>query len=204
MVSEAAVTYSAVFAPELFVFLCGLCVIGYEWWRAAYSSLAGLVMRLGVLLAGWAVGFAVYKGVPALLSSVPTWGPDFTGSAGLGLGVLCIWWAWRRLDWGEEVPGFSLALVVATVPHLAVTPVWDVSSHVLYAVVPAGYLVLVDRRFVPLGLVALGMVLARPLAGAHTWAQSVGGLLLGVAVLWAYDRHAADRGDVDPDWDPLG
>jgi hypothetical protein len=50
-------------------------------------------------------------------------------------------------------------------------------------VVSAGYLLLVNLRFAPLAFVAVGMVFARPLAGAHTWLQSIVGLLLSVAFL---------------------
>jgi membrane-associated phospholipid phosphatase len=91
-------------------------------------------------------------------------------------------------EWGTVVPGFAALLVGVTVPHLLITPFWDVSSHVLYAVAPAGYLFLVDRRFVPLVVVGLGMVVARPLARAHTWTESIGGLVLAsvflIALFW--------------------
>lgn len=50
---------------------------------------------------------------------------------------------------------------------------------------PAGYLLLVNYRFVPLTLLAVGMVAARPLAGAHMWPQSIAELLLSVAFLLA-------------------
>jgi hypothetical protein len=123
--------------------------------------------------------------VPLLAGPLPTWGPDAVGSAGLAVGVLVIWLGWRLGDWGPLVPEFCLLLVAVTVPHLVVTPLWDVSTHVLYAAVPAGYATLVDRRFAPLAVVALGMVFARPLAGAHTWPQAVGGLVLAAAFLAA-------------------
>ncbi|WP_254280316.1 hypothetical protein [Haloarcula marina] len=186
-------TYSAVFAPELFVLLCGLLLVGYEWRDAATRSVAGLGARLGVLGSGWAVAFLIYQGVPRMVAAVPEWGLDATGSAGLGVGILVIWAGWRWRDWGDLVPGFAAILVAVTVPHLAVTPFWDISSHVLYAVVPAGYLLFVDTRFVPLFVIALGMVLARPLAGAHTWLQSVGGLALALVFLAAYRYRARDR-----------
>ncbi|UIO99925.1 hypothetical protein Hbl1158_00695 [Halobaculum sp. CBA1158] len=181
-----ASTYSAVFAPELFVLLCGLIALGYEWRRASRRSLAGLAARIGVLGVGWGVAFAVYQGLPRLLAAAPAWTTDATGSVGLGAGLLVIRGWWRRAGWGAVVPEYALVLVAVTVPHLVITPVWDVSSHVLYAVVPAGVLTLVDRRAAPLVVVALGMVVARPLAGAHTWGESIGGLALGVAALAVY------------------
>lgn len=186
MSASIASTYSAVFAPELFVLLCGLTAVCYEWWRSTRRSWAGIAARIAVLGLGWAVAFAVYQGAPRLLAAAPAWTTDATGSVGLGVGLSVVWGWWRRADWGAIVPDYALVLVAVTVPHFLITPLWDVSSHVLYAVVPAGFLALVDRRAAPLVLVALGMVVARPLAGAHTWGESLGGLALGVAALAAY------------------
>jgi len=186
MSTSIASTYSAAFAPELFVLLCGLVAVGYELRRSSRRPWATIVARLGVLGFGWAVAFAVYRGLPRLLAAAPAWTTNATGSVGLAVGLLVIRGWWRRADWGPVVPEYALLLVAVTVPHLMITPVWDVSSHVLYAVVPAGFLTLVDRRAAPLVLVALGMVVARPLAGAHTWGESFGGLALGVAALAAY------------------
>lgn len=183
MVTDAAQWYSAAFAPELFVLVCILCLVGYEWREASAASLAGLGARIGGIGLGWAIAFVVYQGLPRLVETVPSWGPDATGSAGLGLGMLVIWGCWRVRDWGHLIPEFSLLLLGVTVPHLLITPFWDVSSHVLYAAVPAGYLFLVTVRFVPFLLVGLGMVVARPLAGAHTWPESIGGLVLSVVAL---------------------
>ncbi len=193
MLTEVAQLYSDVFTPELFVLLCGVLLIGYEWYGLAGRSPVGLGARLGVLALGWGVALAIYEGVPLLFERTPTWASDATGSAGLGVGILLIWLGWRRFEWGSHVPVFSALLVGVTVPHLLITPFWDISTHVLYAVVPAGYLALVDTRFAPLALVALGMVGARPLAGAHTWPQSVAGLLLGIAFVTASLRYDSER-----------
>jgi len=134
-----------------------------------------------------------------MFESTPAWAADFTGSLGLGVGILAIWLVWHLLDWGRLVPEFSLLLVALTVPHLVITPFWDVSSHVAYATVPAGHLATVERRFAPFFAVPLGMVFARPLAGAHTWLQSVGGFVLGGAFLVGLvvleRRHARDAED---------
>lgn len=189
MITDAAQWYSAVFAPEIFVLVCCLRLVVYEWRGRSSATIAGLAARIGVLGLAWGIAFAVYEGVPRLVETVPAWGPDATGSAGLGLGMLVIWGCWRARDWGRFVPEFSLLLLGVTVPHLLITPFWDVSSHVLYALVPGGYLFLVTVRFVPFVLVGLGMVVARPLAGAHTWPESIGGLALSVAALLVLVRY---------------
>ncbi len=188
MLDAAAHAYSEAFAPELFLFLCGLLVVWYEWRRRPERSPAGLAARVGVLGAGWGVAFAVYEGLPRIAGSIPG-GTDVTGSVGLGVGLLAIWGVWRVREWGDLVPAFAAVLVAATVPHLLITPVWNLSSHVLYAATPVGFLLWVDERFAPLAVVPVGMVFSRPLAGAHTWAQSVAGFLLAAAVLLAFYRR---------------
>ena len=202
MFTGLARTYSDVFAPEYFVLLCAITLIIYEWRETSAGAPRRLAARVGVLGLGWTVGLAIYEGVPAMYDSTPTWAADFTGSLGLGVGVLVIWLVWHRLDWGRLVPEFSLLLVALTVPHLVVTPFWDVSSHVAYATVPAGHLATVERRFAPFFAVPVAMVFARPLAGAHTWLQSVGGFVLGgaflVGLLVLERRQALDAEDGTP------
>ena len=188
MIEGAARAYSEAFAPEFFLFLCGLLVIGYEWTGASERTLGGLGGRVGALGLGWGVAFAVYEAIPRVAGSVPG-GTDVTGSVGLSVGLLVVLWVWRTRTWGALVPEFAAVLVAATVPHLLVTPVWNLSGHVLYAATPVGFLVATDERFAPLAVVPLGMVFSRPLAGAHTWAQSVAGLLLAAAVLVAFRRR---------------
>lgn len=205
MATELARLYSEVFAPEYFVLVCTLALVGYEYragGRDADSGrgATGLAARLLTVVAGWAVAFAVYQSTDLLFDPVPSWGADFTGSLGLGVGILLIGGAWLARDWGRHVPAFAAVLLGVTVVHTVVTPFWDVSSHVAYAVAPAGYLVAADRRFAPLLAVALGMVAARPLAGAHTWVQSVGGLVLAGAFLAGqrYWPDGRDRSAVAP------
>ena len=190
MFEQAAHAFSEVFAPEFFLFLCGLLAIGYEWHRETAQTLGGLGMRVCVLGLGWAVAFAVYEGAPRALGPVPG-GTDVTGSVGLGVGLLVVREVWRRREWGRLVSEYAASLVAVTVPHLLITPVWDLSSHVLYAATPVGVLLSADERFAPLVAVPVLMVFGRPLAGAHTWAQSVAGLLLAVAVLCARRRRLA-------------
>jgi hypothetical protein len=186
MLSDIAQAYAAVFAPELFVLLCSLLLLGSEWRTDSERSRTGLATRLGVVSLGWAVAFAIYQGVPQLVGPLPEWGTDVTASTGLAVGSLLIWVVWRQRDWGDLVPEFALLLVGATIPHLLITPLWAISSHVLYTVVPAGYVSLMNRRFAPLTLVGVGMVGARPLAGAHTWLQSIAGFVLSVVILLAF------------------
>lgn len=187
-VSDVARVYSTVFAPELFILLCVVVLVGQEYRRGRPAAARELAPRLGVLGAGWLVGLAIYRGVPLAVGPVPKWVSDSLGSIGLVVALAAIVVAWQLRAWGGLVPGFAGILVAISVPHLVITPFWDISSHVLYTVVPAGALAWVDRRFAVLAAVPAGMVLARPLAGVHTWPQSIAGLALGMLALVVYDR----------------
>ncbi|WP_458210532.1 hypothetical protein [Haladaptatus sp. NG-SE-30] len=150
-----------------------------------------------MLVFAWAVAFAIYNATPQLFATVPAWGPDFVGSLGLGIGVLMIWGFWRLEEWGSIVPEFSMVLLVLTVFHLIITPFWDISSHVAYAAAPAGHLALVDRRFLPYLVIPIGMVFSRPLVGAHTWVQSLGGLVLAAIILIGLFHGQTERRRID-------
>lgn len=184
MLDAAAQAYSDVFAPELFVLYCVVLLAAYEL-RGGDAALRPVAARLGAIAAGWVLAYAVVAGVPQVVDASAGWREDVVESVALVLGLGAIWLAWRRRSWGECVPRFVALLVLVTVPHVLVVPFWDVSGHVLYATTSAGALLAADRRFLPLVVVPLGMVASRPLAGAHTWPQAVGGLLLGAAVVLA-------------------
>ncbi|USZ67360.1 hypothetical protein NGM10_11525 [Halorussus salilacus] len=206
MLTELARAYSAVFAPELFVLVCTLALAAYELRagsaatrptrresettrRESGSRIASLVARVGprllTVVVGWAVAFAIYQSTDLLFDPVPAWGSDLTGSLGVGIGMLLIGVAWWARGWGTHVPRFAAVLFAVTVVHAAVTPFWDASSHVAYTAAPAGYLAVADRRFAPVLAVPVGMVAARPLAGAHTWLESVGGFALAAVFVAA-------------------
>lgn len=175
MDAELARLYSVVFSPEYVLLVCTLALVAVERRRGHRDG--RLVARLGVVAVAWLLAFAVYRSGPLVFDPVPVWAGDLLGGVGLAAAFVLVGVAWRRFAWGPIVPEFAAVLVVVSVGHSLVTPFWDVSSHVLYTAVPAGYLPLVDRRTLPVLVVPLGMTVSRPLAGAHTWAQSVAGLV---------------------------
>jgi len=199
MAVDLAQAYSDAFAPEIFVLFCTLLVLGYE--RRVNqpssrgsasprppSSRRGTLARLGVVAGAWVLAFAIYQSAPLVFARTPAWGDDLFGGLGLAAGFAFVALVWTRRRWGRLVPEFAALLIAVTVVHSIVTPLWNVSSHVLYAATPSGYLGVVDRRFAPLIVVPLGMVVSRPLVGAHTWLQSVAGLLLAGFFVAAFVR----------------
>lgn len=175
---------STAFAPELFVLVTTLLLMVYETGvRNDGWDARGLGARLGTVLVAWALAFAVYQGGPALVSGPVPGGEDFFASVGLIVGFAAIWTAWRRWAFGPLVPTYCLLLVATSAVHVVVVPVWDISSHVVYAAVPVGYLTTVDRRFAPLAAIPLALVWSRLVLDAHTIGQSVGGVVLAVALV---------------------
>jgi hypothetical protein len=193
-------TVSTVFAPELFVLFAALLLVGYE----GRDDLAptSLAPRLGAVVGAWALAFAVYQGGPAVVDTGVPGGDDFFAALGLIVAFAGIAFAWRQFDWGGLVPPYAVLLIVTSLLHLVVVPLWDASSHVIYAAVPAGALVAADRRFTPLLLVAPLLVWSRIATGAHTVGEAVGGLVVAVVVLagaLALDRLPGEDGsEIDP------
>ncbi len=185
--------YSTVFAPELFVLGATALLVAYEW-RAWDWSERALAVRLAAVLAGWTLAFAVYAGGPSLVAGGVPGGDDFYASVGLIVGFGLIWLAWTRQNLDSVGPEYCLLLVATSVVHAVVVPLWDVSSHVLYAAVPVVYLATVDRRFAALLVVPGAMVWSRVATGAHTSLESVAGLALGVVLVAGALAVSRNRG----------
>lgn len=197
---SVASAVSTVFAPELFVLVATLLLVGYE--RRIDPALGPLARRVGVVAGAWVLAFAVYQGGPRLVGTGVPGGEDFFAALGLIVAFGAIAIAWRRLDWGSLLPPYAALLVVTSVLHLVVVPLWDTSSHVIYASVPAGALVAADRRFAPLLAVPVALVWSRIATGAHTVDEAAGGLLIAGVVLgaaFALGRLPASSTDgIDP------
>lgn len=179
---SVAETLSTVFAPELFVLLTTVLLTGYELQRREWSW-TGLTGRGVVIVVSYMLAFAVYQGVPSVISVQVPGGDDFFASTGLITGFAVIWFAWVRRSWGELIPMYSAVIVATSVVHLVVVPLWDVSSHVVYAAVSAGFLTVADRRFAVVLLVPLGLVWSRVAVEAHSMMESVGGVVFAAVIV---------------------
>lgn len=195
-----AAAVSTVFTPELFLLLTTLLLVGYE--RRDGRSPRALAARTGVVAVAWALAFVVYQGGPELVGTSVPGGDDFFAALGLIVAFAGIGLAWRRFDWDSLLPPYAALIVVTSLVHLAVVPVWNASSHVIYAAVPGGALVAVDRRFGPLLLVPPLLVWSRVATGAHSVDEAVGGLLVAALVVgsaFALDRLPGEEtAGVDP------
>ncbi|MFC6824328.1 phosphoesterase [Halopelagius fulvigenes] len=183
--------YPYVFHPIVLVGGGLLLLVHYEWRRRG-ADRSALVRRLGAFLGAGVLSllptgaYVLVTGQsPMQVTQGNSWQVDALVASGVLVVCVLLWYLWRRFDWGRLVPVGAATLAAATVPYAALSVVWNVSGHVIFAVVPTLFLTLVDRKFWPLLVVPAVMVPNRVIVNAHTWLQSVGGLLLATAVVVA-------------------
>jgi membrane-associated phospholipid phosphatase len=183
--------YPYVFHPAVMVGGMMLTLIYLEYDRQGASGDV-LKKRLGVfalvgatsLLPTFAYMLVTGQG-PVETMQGNAWQVDFLVGSGMALVAAVMWLVWHRFDWGSLIPPAMEALVVVTVPYVALSPLWNVSGHVIFSVMPTLYLVLVERRFWPLLLIPAVMVPNRLYVGAHGLSQAVAGLLIAAVLVIA-------------------
>lgn len=186
--------YPYVFHPTVVIGAGALVCIHREWARQA-ADRSALYRRVGAFL-----GAGVLAMVPTILYFLFTrrgvyratkstvWQMDAVVASGILIAAATTWFAWRRFEWGRLVPGYVAALALVTVPYVAISPFWNISGHVIWATVPTLYVTLVDRSFWPALAIPIVMLPNRVYLAMHTWAQSVGGLLLAAGLVFVAVR----------------
>ncbi len=180
-----------------------LILIHYEW-DDQTAELSALKRRIGGFLGAGVVGlvptatyFLLSGANPMQATKGNSWQMDALVASGILLVAGITWGLWQRYEWGRLVPKAMLTLAAVTVPYVAISVIWNISGHVILALMPTLYLTLVDEKFWPLLVVPLVMVPNRVFLDAHTWAQSVGGFLLTTAIVvglyWLQTRDALLR-----------
>lgn len=111
------------------------------------------------------------------------WRVDALVASGIFIAAGVTYLLWTRGDWGGVVPGMAVTMMAVAVPYVALSPLWNISGHVILSVTPALYLTLVDRSFWPLMVVPVVMVPNRIAVNAHTWPQAIAGFVVGSAVV---------------------
>lgn len=191
--------YPYVFHPAVLVGGGLLLLVHHEWSRqdvgqSALFRRVGAFLGVGILSLLPTGAYVLATGQsPMQVTQGNTWQVDALVAGGVLVVCITLWYLWHRFDWGRLVPFGVLALAAATVPYAALSVFWNVSGHVIFAVVPTLSLTVLDRKFWPLLVVPLVMVPNRVFVEAHTWAQSVGGLLLATAAVVAV--YASKRAD---------
>ncbi|ELZ33475.1 hypothetical protein C474_05325 [Halogeometricum pallidum JCM 14848] len=191
LLSTAMAYYPYVFHPAVLVGGGLLLLIRHEWRRQDDPN-GTLARRVGAFLVAGAASllptaaYVVISGKgPMQVTQGNTWQVDALVASGVLVVCVSLWYCWTRFDWGTLVPGGVLALAAVTIPYAAVSSVWNVSGHVIFAVTPTLYLTLTDARFWPLLAVPAVMVPNRVYVEAHTPLQAVCGALLAASVVTA-------------------
>lgn len=173
-----------------------LLFLVYREWAVDDAGFRGLVVRVGTLLgielvAVAPVGLYLLARRPSVtrLTAGSDWRINLVTAASLLVGGGLVWYVWSANGWGESVGGAGAAVVATAVPYALVAPVWNVSGHVTFTLVPTLVLALTNEKYWPALAVPLVMVVNRPVLGAHTWLQSLGGLALGTVGVLAARRR---------------
>ena len=190
----------------------GLLLLIHREWALQGADRDELRRRVAAFLAAGLLSllptaaYALVSGKgPMKIMEGNAWQVDALIAGGVVITAAAVWYLWRRFEWGTLVPGAVQALVLVTLPYVALSPFWNVSGHVIFALMPTLYLTLVARKFWPLLAVPVVMVPNRLYLHAHTWAQAIGGFLIAAAIVigvrWyrsgSVPQSSADRRGVD-------
>lgn len=186
----SAMRYYPYIVHPITVLGVGIVVLIHHEWaqqdvpRAALWRRIGLFLATGLLALLPTGAYFLIRGVnPIAATQGNSWQMDALVASGLFIVAALMWVLWRRFDSGPLVPGAMQTLIAVTVPYIALSPIWNVSGHVIIALMPTLYLTLLDRTFWPTLLIPIVMVWNRIYLNAHTWAQSIGGLLIATAIV---------------------
>lgn len=174
----------------------GILVLIYLEWDGQEAGRSSLWRRVGGFLGAGVLSliptgaYSLYVGSGLFeLTKGNAWQGDALVASGPLIATGLTWLLWHRYEWGALVPDAMEVLAAITVPYIAISPFWNVSGQVIIALMPALFLTLVDRRFWPALAIPLVTVPNRVYLDALTWAQSVVGLFIAVAVVLVARQH---------------
>lgn len=186
--------YPYVFHP-ITVLGVGLITVIYYEWRHQGADRPTLYRRLlafggaGLLSLTPTAGYMLITGAGVMETTQGNaWQVDALVAGGLFIVAGVAWVVWSHYDWGVLVPDAMRTLAAVTVPYIALSPIWNVSGHVIIALMPTLYLVLVDRDFWPVLAIPVVMVFNRVYLNTHTWAQSIGGFVIAAVIVVSLSR----------------
>jgi membrane-associated phospholipid phosphatase len=194
LLREVMAVYQYAFHPGV-VLAASLFVLAYSGWSRDHTGVGSLGVRIATLVGVELVAalpvalYLLVRRPPVLrLTAGTDWRINVVTAASLVVAGTLLWFYWSAKPWRSEVATAGLALVATAIPYGLLAPLWNVSGHVTFTVVPTLLLALADRRFWPLLVIPAVMVVNRPVLGAHTWLQSLAGLGLGTAGVLAARR----------------
>ena len=168
--------YDDVFSPVYFLMLCALIVVYYD------SKKTGrLPQALAVTFGAYLIAYATYS-VWYFIQPAPQWIEDSLAVSGLFLTIMVAMVALIKGIYDGVVLDGIYMLIALSIPYVIISPFWNISGHVAYTTAPVLYLIRLDKRWWPLMVIPLIMVVNRPIVNAHTIAESIGGFVLALTV----------------------
>ncbi|WP_231188246.1 phosphoesterase [Haladaptatus sp. DYF46] len=190
--------YPYVFHP-ITVLGIGITVLVYHVWRLQNIDKSMLWHRIaaffgsGLLSLVPTVAYVFVTGTRLMeVTEGNMWQVDALVASGMVISASVTWYLWRRFEWGSLVPNAMQILIVVTIPYMALSPFWNISGHVIIALMPTLYLTLVARKFWPLLAIPVVMVPNRIVLDAHTWGQAVGGFFITAVIVVALYQLQVD------------
>ena len=166
--------YDDVFSPVYFLMLCALVVVYYD------SKKTGkLPQALAVTFGAYLIAYATYS-VWYFIQPAPQWIEDSLAVSGLFLAIMVAMVALIKGIYDGVVLDGIYMLIALSIPYVIISPFWNISGHVAYTTAPVLYLIRLDKRWWPLMVIPLIMVVNRPIVNAHTIAESIGGFVLAL------------------------
>lgn len=168
----------------------GILVLIHHEWTGQGADRLTLWRRMGAFISTGALAllptvlyFLLTGTNPIAATQGNSWRMDALVASGLFIVAALLWFLWQRFDWGPLVPGAMQALAAVTVPYIGLSPFWNISGHVIIALMPILYLTLIDRTFWPLLIIPIITVWNRIFLNAHTWAQAIGGFVVATVIV---------------------
>lgn len=198
LLGEAMTYYAFVFHPST-VLGAGSLMLVYEEWSAQSADRSVLWRRVGAFLGVGVlaflptVGYFLLRGGLGTSLEGSTWRMDMLVASGMFIAAGATWFLWHRFDWGHLLPDAMEVLAAVTVPYAVLSPFWDISGHVIFALMPTLYLALVDRKYWPLVAIPVVMVPNRVYLNAHTLTQAVAGFVVAAVVVFGLYHLQARR-----------
>lgn len=189
LISLSMEYFPYVFHPITVLGVGILLLIHYEW-RKQHADRSVLWHRVGGFLGAGILAlvptvayFAITGANPIEATVGNKWQMDALVAGGVLIASGTTWAIWHRYNWGPLVIVAMETLAAVMVPYILLSPIWNVSGHVIISLMPTLYLTLVDRKFWPLLVVPVVMVPNRIYLDAHTWPQTIGGLLIALVIV---------------------
>lgn len=172
--------YDDVFNPIYFMLLCALVVVYYD------SKKTGKFLQaVAITLGAYLIAYSTYS-IWYFIQPAPQYIEDLLAVSGLFLAIMIAMLGLIKGIYNGVILRAINYLIALSIPYAIISYFWNISGHVAYTTAPVLFLIHLDRRWWPLLVIPLIMVVNRPMVQAHTLEQSIAGFLLASVVFLGF------------------